>query len=462
MVGHWYLYRVSTIKNIGDLSMTKLPITITFLLVGSLLIGTCSLPTRASSSILFDSSNLEASEYSISIPVVLNRYPLIPIFGVEARSADIKISEANLHWVRLNGIRWSDVQPAEFGAFDWSTQAEIESNLITASQRGLQTILVIRSTPAWAQKNQDQLCGPIREDHLPSFANFMREVVQRYSRPPYNVQYFQIWNEPDAPFIDSDRRWGCWGEPTGDYFGGEYFAEMLKTIYPAMKSANPNIKVVLGGLLLDCDPTGVGDGYCLTEAAAQQWNFFEGILKNNGGSAFDIAAFHGYGFYSSQEKPVSSERNHSKWSANGGAVDGKLKYLRGLMSQYGVDKPIIQTEAAIVFHDSQNAPADEQYQAAKADYVVWAMARNYAEGLLGTTWYSWRGWRGSGLVNQNQEPFAAYYSLKNMATKLKRAVFVSRDVLDGYDRFIYRKENQNIWLLIPISLDLTIWLDIHR
>jgi hypothetical protein len=156
----------------------------------------------------------------------------------------------------------------------------------------------------------------------------MREVVQRYSRPPYNVQYFQIWNEPDAPYVvplvDSDRRWGCWGEPTGDYFGGEYFAEMLKTIYPAMKSANPNIKVVLGGLLLDCDPTGVGDGYCLTEEAAQQWNFFEGILKNNGGSAFDIVAFHGYGFYSSQEKPVSSERNHPKWSANGGVVDGKL------------------------------------------------------------------------------------------------------------------------------------------
>jgi hypothetical protein len=120
------------------------------------------------------------------------------------------------------------------------------------------------------------------------------------------------------------------------------------------------------------------------------------------------------------------------------------------MSQYGVDKPIIQTEAAIVYHDPPNAPADQQYQAAKADYVVWAMARNWAEGLLGTTWYSLEGWRGSGLINQNQEPFPAYHSLKNMATKLKRTVFVSRDVLDGYERFIFQG-NQRIWLLIPTT-----------
>jgi hypothetical protein len=48
------------------------------------------------------------------------------------------------------GQMFNQLKPAQL---DWNTQAEIESHIIAASQRGLQTILVIRSTPAWAQKN---------------------------------------------------------------------------------------------------------------------------------------------------------------------------------------------------------------------------------------------------------------------------------------------------------------------
>jgi hypothetical protein len=424
--------------------MTKVSLTITFLLLGSLFVGTCSNTTAAS-------STLQTSEYSISIPVVLNRYPITPVFGIESPGYHTLISDANVHWLRLNGIRWSLAQPTGPESLDWSGHAQIDNQIVLASQNGLKTILIIRSTPAWAQKYEGKLCGPIKEEHLPSFANFAKKVVQRYSQPPYNVKYFQIWNEPDAPVgIEGDMPFGCWGEPTGEHYGGEYYAELLKAAYPAMKSANPMIKVVLGALLLDCDPTGVGEGYCQSEEARHQWNFFEGILKNNGGFAFDVVAFHGYAFYSSQEKPVMSERNHPNWRGNGGVVDGKLNYLRGLMNQYNVFKPIMQTEAALV-NTHPAAPTDEVFQAAKADYAVWVMARNWGEGLLATTWYSLIGWRNSGLIDSNQQPLPAYNSLKNMATVLDEAEFVSRDVHDGYERFIFRKAGERIWLLFPTA-----------
>jgi hypothetical protein len=432
--------------------MTKLPITIAFLLLGGLFIGTCSNTVPAASSlesISYAAENFQAEEYTISIPLLMSRYPLTPVFGIEARNYHNTISEANVHWLRLNGIRWSLVQPNGPGSFDWNEHTNIESNIVAASENGLETILILRGTPEWAQKYPGKFCGPIKEEHLSSFAAFANEVVKRYSQPPYNVRYFQIWNEPDAPVgIDGNMPFGCWGEPTGDFYGGEYYAEMLKVAYPAMKSANPMIKVVLGALLLDCDPTGVGEGYCQSEEARHQWNFFEGILRNNG--AFDVVAFHGYAFYSSQEKPVMSERNHPNWRGNGGVVDGKLNYLRGLMNQYGVFKPIMQTEAALV-NTHPAAPTDELFQAAKADYAVWVMARNWGEGLLGTTWYSLEGWRNSGLIDSNQQPLPAYNSLKNMATVLDEAEFVSRDVHDGYERFIFRKAGERIWLLIPTT-----------
>jgi hypothetical protein len=446
--------------------MTKFSIVATLFLLGSLLIGTCSNPRPASSTIeqssFIPAGTIQASEYSISLPLITNKYPPIPIFGVESRSYDHKLIDANLYWMRINGIRWSDIQPTGPDGFDWQSYATFDNEIKLASSKGLQPILIVRSTPEWAQKNEGQLCGPIRKDHLLSFANFMSEVVKRYSRPPYNVQYFEIWNEPDAPNIDGIRAWGCWGEPTGDYFGGEYFAEMLKAVYPAMKSANPNIQVVLGGLLLDCDPTNVGHGYCsgLHGQVPQNWNFFEGVLKNGGGSAFDIVSFHGFAYYTG-EKPAFSERNHPAWSATGGVVDGKLKYLRDLMGKYGVDKPIIQTEAALIYHDPPNALTDLKYQNTKADYIVWVMARNWAEGLLGTTWFSFTGWRGSDLVGPDEQPLPAYHALKNMATVLSRATFVSRDVFDDYERFAFRKSAQTIWLLIPTkgAYEATVTID---
>ena len=85
-------------------------------------------------------------------------------------------------------------------------------------------------TPAWAQKYPGVACGPISEDALDDFAEFMAALVSRYSQPPYNVRYWEIGNEPDIDrtLVDSQSIYGCWGEKDDPYYGGKYYGEMLK------------------------------------------------------------------------------------------------------------------------------------------------------------------------------------------------------------------------------------------
>ena len=44
---------------------------------------------------------------------------------------------------------------------------------------------------------------------------------------------------------------GCWDDPEDAYYGGEYYAEMLKVVYPVIKEADPEAKVLFGGLLYE-------------------------------------------------------------------------------------------------------------------------------------------------------------------------------------------------------------------
>jgi hypothetical protein len=120
--------------------------------------------------------------------------------------------------------------------------------LIEASDRGLNIILIIRSTPSWAQKRSGVSCGAVKFEKLSAFSKFVGDAVARYSNPPYNVKYWELGNEPDIDpsLVPSDNPFGCWGDDTDLYYGGGYYAEMLKQIYPVIKAADPEAHVLIG------------------------------------------------------------------------------------------------------------------------------------------------------------------------------------------------------------------------
>jgi hypothetical protein len=173
------------------------------------------------------------------------------------------------------------------------------------------------------------------------------------------------------------------------------------------------------------------------------------------------------------------------WGHRGGIVLGKADFLREVMREYGVDKPLFHSEASLLCPPPPNFleemerygvenpllyskdalllsstseftcdPPDSQFYEAQADYVVWVYVRNIAAGIIGTTWYTLTGpgWVNGGLLDGSQEPRPAYYSFQFMAEELRNAVYRQRLWL-YYDQYPFlrvyefNKSGKRIWVM---------------
>jgi hypothetical protein len=303
----------------------------------------------------------------------------------------------------------------------------------------------------------------------------MKAAVARYSKPPYNIKYWEIGNEPDVdPTLMNYNMqiFGCWGDKNDtDYYGGDYYAEMLKVVTPAIKAADPEAKVIVGGLLLDCDPT---YAYPPPPPPAQpkncdSGNFLDGILANGGADYFDYVAFHGYAWYwpgNAQNPPQINDETHSDWAHRGGVVVGKIDFLREVMANHNVSKPLILNEAALVCPNDWfsfpecslpplNRPPDYFYQD-QADYLVKLFVRNIAYDVAATIWFTLEGpgWRHGGLYYDTQTyPTPAYNALDFLSAELYGASYVGTvnqypasqyPDLWGYE---FKTKAKRIWVL---------------
>jgi hypothetical protein len=363
-----------------------------------------------------------------------------PVFGVETNrglvgQTAVRIGEANLSWVRYNGILWSEVESSQ-GERNWGTLDGVAAELQAVTAQGGVPLVIIRSTPAWAQKVPGAECGPIKPEALDTFADFMRELVLRFKDAPYNVKYWEFGNEPDVDpsLVGSNGPFGCWGDAKDEYYGGGYYAEMLKRVYPAIKAADPETQVVVGGLLLDCDPANPS-----STKDCKSGRFLEGILRNGGGEAFDILAYHSYTYWS--RSAGDWDREHPGWRHRGGVVLGKLAFLRETLSWYGVNKPILMNEGGLLCYRSSPSCMVETFYNDQANYAVRLYARTWANGLLGSIWYTLDGpgWQEGGLLDANQAPRPAYQALRFMANLLDGASYAGSLGSGALERYAFRK-----------------------
>jgi len=400
----------------------------------------------------------EVSSFGVEINQTYSDHPYEDTLG--------KAENANNNWVRYNGLRWSKYQPNNKNEF--IIDAELEADMIATHEAGMEMILIVRSTPTWAQKYPGYFCGPMAEQYMDEFASFMVRVVQKYSRPPYNVKYYEMWNEQDEcrlnENIHPNSEFGCWGETSDPtYFGGRYYGKMLKAVYPAVKAAVPEAQIVIGGLLLPCHPG--------THSYCNMSNFMKGILYelagedgiiSEGEDMFDYANFHGYtAFTRDFPSGILMEQYESWWSNYGGMVEGKLWYLRQAMDSYGISKPVFLTEASLI--DSNNIvnldyPAQvAAYENAKADYLVYVYVRNIDVGITGTTWYHMDnyGWHKGGMLDINNEPLPAYDAYQVMTSTLSgvsnNPVELSFD--GGVLGYEFTKGQNQIWVLFSRNAD---------
>jgi hypothetical protein len=390
------------------------------------------------------------TQTTISSPIQME-YPLpgIELGKMSSTGLDL-VTQAGAYWVRRNSLLWSAVEPNE-GERNWGALAKLEQELQNASERGLQVVLVVSSTPQWAQKVPGSLCGPVAEDKLLSFARFMADVVKRYSATPYNVQYWEIWNEPDiAPDrVPPDSIYGCWGDDTDAYFGGGYYAEMLKEVFPQVKVANPQAQVLVGGLLLDCDPVNPPPGeQCLPAG------YLEGILRNGGGDFFDGVSYHAYDYYDGPFEYGNKNWN-STWDNSGPVLISKARFLRSVLAAYRQpEKYLLNTEAGLLCGRDASEPEcqTEEFALTKAYYIAQANVSGAAESLRANIWYSLTGWRGTALVDAQGKPNSAYTAFQFSAAQLKDAAFV-RIIPDypGVRGYEFLHDSKKVYVLWAIE-----------
>ncbi len=402
----------------------------------------------------FAAVSLQNSEpVTAYLPLLFNRYPPPPpTFGLQMFAIDDEHSlqlavDGGVYWVRYQVFPWDLVEPERTEPPSYNWEVVDEMGLANAYENDLSVIAIVHYTPFWAQKYSGSYCGPIRQDRLDEFAQFLTALVNRYKDPPYNVKYWELGNEPDATLGYNRSGFGCWGEEGDPYYGGEYYGQMLQYAYPAIKAADPSAQVLIGGLLLDCDPTHPPPGKdCIPG------RFLEGILRAGGSDYFDIVSFHGYPPY---DGSLNQDEHYPSWEARGGVVLGKADYLREVMGGYGIDRPLMHTEGSLICPEYETTycdPPDEEFYDRQADYVIWLFVRNWADEIMATIWYQFEGpgWRYSGMLDEAQNPKPAYHAFHFLTQELGGTEYEGPVTVYSHLRgYAFAAPDKRIWVLWP-------------
>lgn len=364
------------------------------------------------------------------------------IYGVEMVEISTpygltQMANAGTQWVRVNGVLWSQVE-ATPGTYDWSVLTGLETQLANAQANGMQVVLVVRGTPGWAQKNPGYTCGPMTSNTIKDFANFMEALVDRYKD---QVKYWEIWNEPDAALTDTppDSLYGCWGNTSDTtYFGGDFYGQMLSQVYPAVKNADSEAQVIVGGLLMSCSPSASCDSSSL--------KFIDGFLSQGNGTNFDGIAFHAFDYYQGGLGNYGNTNWNASRATTGPVELEKIKYLKDKLSAKGIlGKFLINSEVALVC----NSGCNDTFELTKQYYLAQAFASALARKQHLAFWYGAKmGWKETDLLLLDNTPRLAYDSYKFGRMELDQAVF-SKDLqqYSGLMGFEFFRPDRRVWIL---------------
>jgi hypothetical protein len=243
--------------------------------------------------------------------------------------ADIDRTLDEMQAMGVNDVRillpWALMEPVP--GYDYWATADYIVN--AADARGMGVLGVLNSTPSWAIPEGQPASYSTPPASNAQLADFASAVASRYAG---KVSAYEVWNEPNSFY--------GWS-PTPD---AAAYTEMLQTVYPAIKAADPNATVV-GGVLISV--TDYGD------LTVNPINYLNQMYAAGAQGSFDALSFHPYqftlpfslGVYFGDAAPiVQMERMHEIMVANG---DGdKLIWS----TEYGTPTSVVDeaTQAAMI------------------------------------------------------------------------------------------------------------------
>jgi hypothetical protein len=371
--------------------------------------------------------------FTVFLPLITDGYPPPQWFGVESNNSLApgiyltRTLDLGVTWTRLGSRRasWRAVQPMDGGPFDWGALSGLESELVALRAAGISPRVTILDSPPWATVVASS-CAAIKQEKLGEFAAFVRALVNRYKSDEYGVHDWEFGNEPDVDptLVVSDNEFGCWGDIADPYYGGKRYGEMLKAAGPVVREEDATARIWLGGLLLDrpltTDPN-----------LGRPELFLQGILEAGAAPWLDVIAYHSYLPYMDRRVDHDNGLIGAPWLPLGGNVLGKARYLRELMAGYGIDRPLVLNETALMCPDHLpyvewcSPPSDDFYEM-QADYLVRTFVRGISGGVSGFVWYTLNGpgWRHTGLLDAGANPRPAFAAYRQLSLMLGSATYV--------------------------------------
>lgn len=303
------------------------------------------------------------------------------IFGVEVSgleySGNVSLALTNGQtlapgFARYNHISWATVE-ATPGSYDWTAT---DAAMLRLSGIGTNKLVVVSDTPVWARDaTHPSANGPIPDQHLQNYKNFWKAVVARYSQAPYNVKYWEVYNEPD----NTRETYATGGIANFGDYPAEY-AKVLMAAHGAIKSADPTATVVFGSLAHDYFNDTLDSALIKLEPGIFKRDFFPKVLAVLGASAgnsFDAVGFHYYPEYDARWLSKKPE-----YTPN--AMAAKAAVLRDYLRAAGTDKPLFNTEIGDRSQPFKKLPGSEDGQ---ARFLTRLFGRSLAANLRSAVWY---------------------------------------------------------------------------
>jgi hypothetical protein len=148
----------------------------------------------------------------------------------QARATGARLVRAMAYWHRLAPQRPAAGQPP----FDEPRLFELDELVAETAERGMEVMLTIWGTPAWANGGGPPNRPP---DELDDLREFARGLAARYPQ----VRRYSVWNEPNleqflAPQFDVD----------GGSLAPQLYARLCRAAYEGIKEGNPGALVAVG------------------------------------------------------------------------------------------------------------------------------------------------------------------------------------------------------------------------
>jgi hypothetical protein len=342
------------------------------------------------------------------------------------------LEESGAGWSRVR-VDWSMIQPDPPPAgYVWH---QYDDKLGLLAETGVQLIATVADAPDWAAEAP---CAPIYPGQVDEFAQFLTDLVDRYKQPPYSIQHWELFNEPDGtdnnPEVDpSEGGLGCWG------YDGDQYAQMLDAAYQAIKAADPTATVLMGGVAYDW----------FTEYGGPFYRYFpDAVMQAGGGDYVDAISLHYFpDFHAEWERwvpegdpptcGVVDDGIGLSYDAWGIDLIAKSNHFRNRMSTcHDVSRPLWVTELAE--HGYAGDPASLERQ---ARYVIQGHARGLAAGVENITWYALttpNDEYGQGLLFDDWTPKPAFHAYKTLTSELTGYEYARTLNVPGAEAYVFR------------------------